>query len=168
MVCLIVASCVEALRRHRAAVLDRRERRWPSQPLWAVTLVGATLSAGPGDDAEIIEKLAEFQMTRGVIADYHVDAETHLLDIKINPTTPLPTGEAGATGRKTCALGTEDLAPKLTHPWTVRVFINSQAVEVFACKIDAMRASLGPPSLPRASVTASRDRFRSRLTKRQR
>jgi hypothetical protein len=166
MACLTVSSCVDAARNPRA---DRdRERRRPRQPLWAVTLVGAAFFAGPGDDVELIEKLAEFQMTLGVIAAYHVNAQSHTLDIKINPTTPLPTGEAGATGRKTCALGTEDLARKLTHPWTVRVFINSQAAEVFACKIDAARAALGSPAPARASATIVRERFRPRLTKRQR
>ena len=149
MGCLTVSSCVDA------APNPDRERRRPRQPLWAVTLVGAALFAGPDDDVELIEKLAQFQMTLGVIAAYHINAQAHTLDIKINPTTPLPTGEAGTTGRKTCALGTEDLAVKLTHPWTVRVFISSQAV-VFACKIDAIPA------------TPSRDRFRPRLTKRQR
>jgi hypothetical protein len=166
MACLIVASCVDAQTRDRVATLDRGECRRPYQPLWAVTLVGAALSTGPGNDVELIEKLAEFQMTRGVITEYHVDAERRSLDITINPTTPLPTGEAGATGRKTCALGSENLADKLTHPWTVRVFINSQAAQVFACKIDAARASLGPPAPPRAPATVSR--FRPRLTKRQR
>jgi hypothetical protein len=162
---LTVTSRVDA-QAHRLADRDRRERR-PRQPLWAVTLVGAALSAGP-DDVELIERLAEFQMTLGVIADYRVNPETHTLDIKINPTTPLPTGEAGATGRKTCALGTEDLAAQLTHAWTVRVFINSQAAQVFTCKIDAARAALGPPAPVHASATIARDRFRPRLTKRQR
>jgi hypothetical protein len=166
MACLSVSSCIDAQARHRLADRDRRERR-PRQPLWAVTLLGAALSAGP-DDVELIEKLAEFQMTLGVIADYHVNAEAHTLDIKINPTTPLPTGEAGATGRKTCALGTQDLAAQLTHPWTVRVFINSQAAQVFTCKIDAARAALGPPAPVRASAIIARERFHSRLTKRQR
>jgi len=168
MAWLTVTSCVDTQACNRLADRDRRERRWPRQPLWAVTLVGAALSAGPGDDVELIERLAEFQMTLGVIADYHVNAEAHTLDIKINPTTPLPTGEAGVTGRKTCALGTEDLAAKLTHPWTVRVFINSQAGQVFACKINVVRAAVGPPALARASASISRERFRPRLTKRQR
>jgi hypothetical protein len=168
MAWVIVASRVDAQTRNRVANLDREDRRRPCHPLWAVTLVGATLSAGPGNDVELIQKLGEFQMTRGVIAEYHVDAETRSLDIKINPTTPLPTGEAGAAGRKTCALGTEDLADKLTHAWTVRVFISPQAVQAFACKIDAARPSLGPPPSPRTPATASRDRFRPRLTKRQR
>jgi hypothetical protein len=166
MACPTVTSCVDAQAGNRLADRDWRERR-PRQPLWAVTLVGAALSAGP-DDVELIEKLAEFQMTRGVIVDYHVNAEAHTLDIKINPTTPLPTGEAGATGRKTCALGTEDLAAQLTHPWTVRVFINSQAAQVFTCKIDAARAALGPPAPAHASATIAHDRFRPRLTRRQR
>ena len=117
--------------------LNRRERRWSYPSLWAVTLFGAALAGGPGDDVALIEKLAEFQRTRGAITDYHINVETHTLDIKINPTTPLPTGEASETGRTTCALGTEDLAAKLTHPWTVRVFINSQTVQVFVCEIAA-------------------------------
>ena len=140
MVNFIVASCVDAQTRHPIADLNPRERRRSYQPLWAVTLVGAALSGGPGNDVALIEKLAEFQMTRGAIADYHVNVETHTLDIKINPTTPLPTGEASETGRKTCALGTEDLAAKLTHPWTVRVFINSQSAQVFVCEIAAAPA----------------------------
>jgi hypothetical protein len=168
MAWLIVASWGDTQPRNRVANLDRGERRRPCQPLWAVTLVGATLSAGPGNDVELIQKLGEFQMTRGLIAEYHVDVEARSLDIKINPTTPLPTGEAGAAGRKTCALGTEDLADKLTRPWTVRVFINPQAAQAFTCKIDAARPSLGPQSSPRAPATVSRDRFRPRLTKRQR
>jgi hypothetical protein len=135
MVNFIVASRVDAQIRHPIADLNRRERRRYHQSLWAVTLVGAALSGGPSDDAALIEKLAEFQMTRGAIADYHVNVETHTLDIKINPTTPLPTGEASETGRTTCALGTEDLAAKLTHPWTVRVFIDSQTAQVFVCEI---------------------------------
>jgi hypothetical protein len=167
MGCLTVTSCVDAQAPNHLADRDRRQRRRPRQPLWAVTLVGAALSAGP-DDVELIEKLAEFQMTLGVIADYHINAQAHTLDIKINPTTPLPTGEAGATGRKTCALGTEDLATQLTHPWTVRVFINPQAVQAFTCKIDAARAALGPPAPARASAIVAHDRFRPRLTKRQR
>jgi len=168
MACLIVASWVDALTRSRVADLDRREGRRPLQPLRTVALVGAAFSAAPGDDVELIKKLAEFQMTRGVIADYHVNAETRALEIRINPTTPLPTGEAGATGRKTCALGSEDLGPKLAHPWTVRVFINSQAAQVFTCQIDPARASFSPPAPPRASATVSRERLRPRLTKRQR
>ena len=151
MLNFFVASCADAQRRHPIADLNRRERRRTAFSrttfsLWAATLVGAALSGGPGDDVALIEKLAEFQMTRGAIADYHVNVETHTLDIKINPTTPLPTGEASETGRKTCALGTEDLAAKLTHPWTVRVFINSQAAQVFVCEIAAApaRALLRP------------------------
>jgi hypothetical protein len=168
MACLIVASCVDAQKDNGITGRDRRECRRPLQSLWAVTVVGAALSAGPGDDAELIRKLAEFQMTRGLIAHFHVNAQTHTLDLKINPTTPLPTGEAGVTGRQTCALGTEDLAAKLRHPWIVRVFINSQAVQAFACEISAAQASLGPPAPLRASATASRERFRPRLTSRQR
>jgi hypothetical protein len=146
MVNFIVAACVDAQTRHPVADLNQRERRRSRQSLWAVTLVGAALSGGRGDDVALIEKLAEFQMTRGAIADYHVNVETHTLDIKINPTTPLPTGEASETGRKTCALGIEDLAAKLTHPWTVRVFINSQTAQVFVCEIAAApaRALLRP------------------------
>lgn len=146
MVNFIVASCVDAQTRHPIADRNRRERRRSYRSLWAVTLVGAALSAGPGDDVALIEKLAEFQMTRGAIAEYHVNVETHTLDIKINPTTPLPTGEASETGRRTCALGTEDLAAKLTHPWTVRVFITSQTAQVFVCEIAAApaRALLRP------------------------
>jgi hypothetical protein len=168
MACLIVASWVDALIRNRVADLDRREGRRPLQPLRAVALAGAAFSAGPSDDVELIKKLAEFQMTRGVIADYHVNAETRALEISINPTTPLPTGEAGATGRKTCALGSENLGAKLTHPWTVRVFINSQTAQAFTCQIDAARASFSPPAPPRASATVTRERLRPRLTKRQR
>ena len=138
MVNFIVAS--DAQTRHPIADLNRREPRRSHLSLWAVTLVGAALSGGPGDDVALIEKLAQFQMTRGAIADYHVNVETHTLDIKINPTTPLPTGEASETGRKTCALGSEDLAAKLTHPWTVRVFINSQTAQVFVCEIAAAPA----------------------------
>jgi len=146
MVNFIVASCVDARTPHPIADRNRRERRRSYRPLWAVTLVGAALSGGPGDDVALIEKLAEFQMTRGAIAEYHVNVETHTLDIKINPTTPLPTGEASETGRRTCALGTEDLAAKLTHPWTVRVFITSQPAQVFVCEIAAApaRALLRP------------------------
>ena len=166
--CLIVASWVDALTRNRVADLDRREGRRPLQPLRAAALVGAAFSAGPGDDVELIKKLAEFQMTRGVIANYHVNAEARALEIRINPTTPLPTGEAGATGRKTCALGREDLGTKLTHPWTVRVFINSQATQAFTCQIDAARASFSAPAPPRASATVSRERLRPRLIRRQR
>ena len=140
MVNFIVASCVDAQTRHSMADLHRRERRGSRQSLWTVALVGAVLSGGPADDVALIEKLAEFQMTRGAIADYHVNVETHTLDIKINPTTPLPTGEASETGRKTCALGSEDLAAKLTHPWTVRVFINSHTTQVFVCQIAAAPA----------------------------
>jgi len=136
MVNFIVASQT----RHPIADLNRRERQRSHQSLLAATLLGAALSGGPGNDVALIEKLAEFQMTRGAIADYHVNVETHTLDIKINPTTPLPTGEASETGRKTCALGTEDLAAKLTHPWTVRVFINSQSAQVFVCEIAAAPA----------------------------
>jgi hypothetical protein len=165
MACLTGISCVDAQARNRLADPYRRQRRRHRQPLWAVTLVGAALSAGP-DDVELIEKLAEFQMTLGVIADYHVNAQAHTLDIKINPTTPLPTGEAGATGRKTCALGTEDLAAQLTHPWTVRVFINPQTVQVFTCKIDAARAALGPPAPARTSAIVAHDYFGPQLTKR--
>ena len=144
MACLIGDSCAPTPQ--PVADRNRGERRWLHQPLWAVTFVGAALSGGPGDEVALIQKLAEFQRTRGAIADYHVNVETHTLDIKINPTTPLPTGEAGATGRKTCALGTEDLAGKLTHPWTVRVFINSHPAQVFACEIVAAptRTSLKP------------------------
>ena len=67
-----------------------------------------------------------------------------------------------------CALGSEDLGAKLTHPWTVRVFINSQAAQAFTCQIDAARPSFNPPAPPRASATVTRERPRPRLTKRQR
>jgi len=163
----IVASRVDAQANHPLADLNRRERRWSYPSLWAVTLFGAALSGGPGDDVALIQKLAEFQRTRGAITEYHVNVETHTLDIKINPTTPLPTGEASETGRTTCALGTEDLAAKLTHPWTVRVFIDSQTA-VFVCEIATApaRALLQTPTIaaaadgPGVSTQAPADRWR--------
>jgi hypothetical protein len=121
-----------------------RKRR-PRQSLWAATLVGAALSGGR-DDVGFISRFAEVQMTRGAITHYRLGAQTHTLDIKIHPTTPLPTGEAGVTGRKICALGTQGLAAKLTHLWTVRVFIDFAAAEVFSCDI---APTLAAPPRPR-------------------
>jgi len=141
---LFLSSSIDAPTCRPLVDRNRRGRRSSCQSLWAASLVGAALSGGR-DDVALISKLAEFQMTRGAITHYHVGVQTHTLDIKINPTTPLPTGEAGVTGRKTCALGTQDLATKLAHLWTVRVFINFEAAEVFSCDIaPTLAAPLGP------------------------
>lgn len=141
----------------RSFARPKLPRRWPSQSRWAVALIGGALSGEPNDDVKLIQKLAEFQMTRGAIADYHLHVNTHTLDIIIKPTTPLPTGEAGMMGRKTCALGTEDLASKLTHVWTVRVFINLEATWVFACAI-APTPVRAAPSPKTRSVTPAANR----------
>jgi hypothetical protein len=143
---LIADSSTDAQARRPVTDHDRRGRRWRCPPLWAVMLVAAALPKGPDSDGELMQELAAFQMMRGAIAGYHVNAEAHTLDIKINPTTTLPTGEAGVTGRKTCALGTHNLGTKLTHPWTIRVFIDFDAAQVFVCEIapTPARSSLTP------------------------
>ena len=89
-----------------------------------------------------MSRLAEVQMTRGAISHDHVGAQTHTLDTEIHPTTLLRT-EAGVTGRKICALGTEGLATKLAHLWTIRVFTDFAAAELFSC--DIAPAAAAPP-----------------------
>jgi hypothetical protein len=149
---------VELFHRHRSP--------WRPDPLLAAMLLGGSLSAGYSGDVELIKKLAAFEMTRGAIANYRVRMEAHTLDLVINPTTPLPTGEAGIAGRKTCALGAQDLAAKLTRSWKVRVFVDSQAIPVFSCEIATLpararakaSAPVGRPRLPRPIDAASRFR----------
>jgi hypothetical protein len=87
------------------------------------------------EDLEHVAKLAQFQLGLGLVESYGVSSENHALDLRIIPATPLATGEAGAIGRATCALGIQRFGGNLLHSWTVRVFLPHEAAPAFACEI---------------------------------
>jgi hypothetical protein len=116
----------------------RRAAR-PGQLLLGLFAACGILLAEAADDAELISKLGEFQKSQGLVSSYSVDKDSYYLDLTVNPTTPVPAGEAGFAGRTTCSLGAQDLATRLTHGWTVRVFVSGQSAPTYACDIPAVR-----------------------------
>ena len=129
--------------------------RYPIRSLAAYQILALAVGAR-AEDLEHVAKLAQFQRGLGLIESYVVSAENHALDLRIIPATPLATGEAGAIGRATCALGVQRFGGNLLHSWTVRVFLPDEAAPAFACEI---RASPGKQQfLP---VRSSRRRGRA-------
>jgi hypothetical protein len=118
-------------------------------PFAACGILVAISEAEAADDVELISKLGEFQQSQSLVSSYSVNKDLYYLDLTISPITPVPAGEAGFAGRTTCSLGAQDLATKLEHAWTVRVFVPGEPESVYTCEIPASPAKTPAAPAPR-------------------
>ena len=114
-----------------------RYTRWLLLVIIGVGQIFGSSRAARSEEIEFIFKLGAFEKAGGHVSDYKVNHEDHLLDLSIIPTTPLAGGEAGSIGRDTCSLGRRT-ATNLTHPWTVRAFVQGEAAPAYTCEIPAV------------------------------